>query len=229
MVKGCIIDTLLSVLAEKDTYRHQGMRKGMINTLQEMGIKDHRVLEAFYKVPRHLFLDTAFLEFAYENKAFPIGNEQTISHPYTVAFQTELLLVKPGDRILEIGTGSGFQTAILVELGAKVVTIERQKDLYRKAKIHLPKMGYRAMQLLGDGFAGSKMNGPYDSIIVTCGAPYIPKDLLGQLKPDGKMIIPVGEGEEQKMIEIINENDTYIQRELGVFSFVPMLPNVAKC
>ena len=216
------------MLAEKDTYRHQGMRRAMINALEKMGIKDKRVLDAFYKVPRHLFLDTAFLEFAYDNKAFPIGNEQTISHPYTVAYQTELLEINGGERILEIGTGSGFQTAILVEMGAKVVSIERQKDLFRKAKLILPKMGYRTLQLLGDGFKGSSVNAPFDSIIVTCGAPFVPSELLEQLKPNGRMIIPVGEGEKQMMIEIKEENGTYNRREMGVFSFVPMLPDVAK-
>lgn len=217
------------MLAEKDTYRHQGMRRQMVNNLEDLGISDKNVLDAMYNVPRHLFLDTAFLEFAYDNKAFPIGNEQTISHPFTVAHQTELLSIKSGDRILEIGTGSGFQTAILLEMGAKVVSIERHKSLYKRSKLLLNKMGYRAMFLLGDGYAGSKINAPFDSIIVTCGAPFVPQDLLHQLKPNGRLVIPVGNGEEQTMIKIIEEKGAYKQETTGVFSFVPMLPNVSKC
>jgi len=217
------------MIQEKDGYRQQGMRKALVEELKALGIKSEAVLKAFYEVPRHLFLDTAFLEFAYENKAFPIGNEQTISHPFTVAFQSELLEIQRGDRVLEIGTGSGFQTAILVELGAKVVTIERHKALYKKAKLLMSKLRLRALHLLGDGFQGSKINSPYDSIIVTCGAPFVPRELLSQLKPGGKMIIPVGEGEKQKMIKIVEQNGSFSKEEMGVFSFVPMLPNVSKC
>lgn len=217
------------MIQEKDGYRQQGMRRALVEELKGLGIKSEEVLKAFYEIPRHLFLDTAFLEFAYENKAFPIGNEQTISHPFTVAFQSELLEIKKGDRVLEIGTGSGFQTAILVELGAKVVTIERHKTLYKKAKLLLSKLRLRALHLLGDGFKGSKINAPYDSIIVTCGAPYIPQELLSQLRPEGRMIIPVGEGAEQKMIKIVEKDGTFTKEELGVFSFVPMLPDVSKC
>ncbi len=217
------------MILEKDGYRQQGMRRALVNELKELGIKSEAVLKAFYEVPRHFFLDTAFLEFAYENKAFPIGNEQTISHPFTVAFQSEMLEIEKGDRVLEIGTGSGFQTAILAELGAKIVTIERHKALYKKAKLLLGKLGYRALHLLGDGFKGSKINAPYDSIIVTCGAPFVPDELLKQLKPGGIMVIPVGQGEKQKMIKIVEENGNFIKKEVGVFSFVPMLPDISKC
>jgi len=217
------------MIQEKDGYRQQGMRRALVKELKELGIKSEAVLKAFYEVPRHFFLDTAFLEFAYENKAFPIGNEQTISHPFTVAFQSEMLNIEKGDRVLEIGTGSGFQTAILAELGAKIVTIERHKALYKKAKLLVTKLGYRALHLLGDGFQGSKINAPYDSIIVTCGAPFVPDELLKQLKPGGIMVIPVGEGEKQKMIKIKENNGTYSKEEVGVFSFVPMLPDISKC
>jgi len=174
------------------------------------------------------FLDTAFLEFAYENKAFPIACDQTISHPYTVAFQTEILNVQRGQKILEIGTGSGFQTAILSQMGAKVFSIERHKALHKKAKVILRKLGLRAFLLLGDGFLGSPINAPFDSIIVTCGAPYVPQDLLNQLKDGGKMVIPVGEGEKQKMLIMQRNGEKIVRNEVGVFSFVPMLPNVVK-
>ena len=216
------------MITQMDGYREQGLRKGLIQELKEKGINDEAVLEAFDNVPRHLFLDTAFLEMAYENKAFPIGSGQTISHPFTVAFQTSLLEINPGDKILEIGTGSAFQTAILVKMGAKVFSIERHKPLYKKAKLILSKLGLRAMLMLGDGFQGSKVNAPFDSIIVTCGAPYIPEELCRQLRNGGRMIIPVGEGNEQKMKRVVRKGSEFQIDELGVFSFVPMLPDVVR-
>ena len=213
---------------ERDSYKHQGMRKRLVGELKELGISDQRVLDAFEKVPRHLFLDTAFLEIAYENRAFPIGSGQTISHPYTVAFQTQLLEIQPGDRILEIGTGSGFQTAILIEMGAKVVSIERHKALHKKSKQLLNSLGIRALLILGDGYKGSPADAPFDSIIVTCGAPEIPKDLLQQIKPGGKLIVPIGKGDNQRMMRIVENHGSYNAEDLGAFSFVPMLPEISR-
>ncbi|MEM7163610.1 MAG: protein-L-isoaspartate(D-aspartate) O-methyltransferase [Bacteroidota bacterium] len=216
------------MITQMDGYREQGLRKALIKELRTKGIHDERILEAFDAVPRHHFLDSAFLEMAYENKAFPIGSGQTISHPYTVAFQTQLLEIEKGHKILEIGTGSAFQTAILVKMGAKVFSIERHKPLYKKAKVILAQLGLRAMLMLGDGFKGSQVNGPFDSIIVTCGAPFIPQELCRQLKDGGRMIIPVGELDEQKMKRIWRKGNELEVEELGVFSFVPMLPNIVR-
>ena len=166
-----------------DSNRHKGLRNQLVTTIRNKGIKDKKVLDAMSKVPRHLFMDSGFLDHAYQDKAFPIGADQTISQPYTVAFQTELLQVKKGDKILEIGTGSGYQTAVLCELGAKVYSIERQLELFKKTSIFLPKLGYRAKKLIfGDGYKGLKEEAPFDSIIVTAGAPFVPKPLLNQLK-----------------------------------------------
>lgn len=187
------------------------------------------MLEAFNEVPRHFFLDKTFDLQAYSNMAFRIGAGQTISHPYTVAFQTELLHIKKGDKVLEVGTGSGFQTAILCELGAKVFSIERQKELHLKSKPLLAKLGYRPTLKYGDGYKGWETYGPFDKIIVTCGAPFIPEDLVHQLKKGGRMIIPVGEGETQEMILIDKKADgecDFYQK--GVFSFVPMLKDTAR-
>jgi len=213
----------------QDTYKHKGMRKKLINILRDKGITDENVLQAFDKVPRHYFLDKAFDTQAYSNMAFRIGADQTISHPFTVAFQSQLLEVKKNDKILEVGTGSGFQTAILCELGAKVYSIERQKELFLKTKPFLTKLGYRATLKYGDGYAGWSTYGPFDKIIVTCGAPLIPEELVKQLNPNGKMVIPVGEGEEQEMIFIVKkENGECDIFKKGVFSFVPMLKNITK-
>lgn len=207
-----------------DTYRHQGLRRKLVQEIKEKGIKDEKVLEAIMKIPRHYFLESAFEKYAYSNEAFPIGAGQTISHPFTVAYQTELLKVKKGDKILEIGTGSGFQTAVLCELGAKVYTIERQKLLYTKSKAIIAKLGYHAKQFFGDGYKGLPSYQPYDSIIVTCGAPFIPEDLLHQLKVGGRMVIPVGGDEGQEMNLILKQGDYEFEREeLGSFAFVPML------
>lgn len=213
----------------QDTYRHKGLRNGLVKVISEKGIKDKRILDAMAKVPRHLFFDNAFVEFAYQDKAFPIGSGQTISQPYTVAFQTELLEIKKGEKVLEIGTGSGYQTAILLEVGAKVFSIERQKKLYIKAKSMLEKMSYRVKLFFGDGFKGLPAFGPFDKILVTAGAPDIPKDLIDQLKNGGVMVIPVDRGESQTMFRLVKnmEDDNYVIEEHGNFMFVPMLKNKA--
>ena len=183
----------------KDTFRHKGLRQQLVNTLVDKGIKNQAVLGAIGSIPRHLFIDSSFLDHAYQDKAFPIGANQTISQPYTVAFQSELLEVKSGDKILEIGTGSGYQTAVLCVLGAHVYSIERQLELFKKTSQFLPKIGYVAKRLIfGDGYKGLKEEAPFDSIIVTAGAPFVPKPLLAQLKVGGRLVIPVGD-EDQVM------------------------------
>ncbi len=213
----------------EDNYRHQGMRTRMINELREKGISDEKVLSAMMNVPRHWFLDYAFLEIAYENRAFPIGCEQTISHPYTVAYQSELLGVEKGEKVLEIGTGCGYQTSVLCELGAKVYSIERQKDLYEKGKVMLRKLKYRATTFYGDGYKGLPTYAPFDKIIVTAGAPYIPDALIDQLKVGGMLVIPVGSGDTQVMNAIIKRGENeYEKEELGDFSFVPLLQKKAR-
>lgn len=208
-----------------DNFRHQGLRQKLVQTLRLKGIKDPKVLAAISKIPRHLFLDKAFLDFAYQDKAFPIAAGQTISHPYTVAFQSELLQIKPYEKVLEVGTGSGYQTAVLLELKAHVFSIERQKELYQKTKIFLPKLGYQCMFFYGDGYKGLTNFAPFDKIIVTAGAPFVPEDLVKQLKVGGRMVIPVGQADKQKMILIDKiSKDNIEQKELGDFSFVPLLP-----
>jgi protein-L-isoaspartate(D-aspartate) O-methyltransferase len=207
-----------------DTPKHQGMRKMLAKLIEDKGITDKRVLEAIAKVPRHLFMDSGFIDFAYQDKAFPIAAEQTISQPFTVAFQTELLQLNEGEKVLEVGTASGYQTAILIELKAKVYSIERQQELFRKSKLFLPKLGYHAKSLVfGDGYKGIPEYAPFDKIIVTAGAPNIPKTLLGQLKIGGRMVIPVGE-EIQTMMVIIRKSETEFEKqEHGSFRFVPLL------
>ena len=208
----------------QDTNRHKGLRNQLVSTIKQKGIKDKMVLDAISKVPRHLFMDSGFIEFAYQDKPFPIGADQTISQPYTVAFQTELLQVEPGDKILEIGTGSGYQTAVLIELKAVVYSIERQKELYSKVKNFLPKVGYVPKKIVfGDGYQGLKEEAPFDGIIVTAGAPYVPKALLGQLKIGGRLVIPVGD-EVQVMTQYTRVADKKFEKlEFGDFRFVPML------
>ncbi|HNQ61543.1 MAG TPA: protein-L-isoaspartate(D-aspartate) O-methyltransferase [Bacteroidia bacterium] len=209
-----------------DSLKHKGMRKKLIEQIQAKGIDDKEILDAMLKVPRHLFLDRAFLMQAYTDQAFRIGAGQTISQPYTVAYQSSLLHVSKGDKVLEIGTGSGYQTCILMELGAKVFSIERQKELYDKAKVLLPKLGYSPKLFYGDGFKGLPAYGPFDRIIITCGAPYIPEELLKQLKIGGVMVIPVGEGEVQVMTTILKKAEGEFEKhELKNFRFVPMLEN----
>lgn len=193
------------------------------------GITDQVILRAIDKVPRHLFMDDAFIGFAYKDAAFRIGAGQTISQPYTVAIQTGLLDIIPGDKVLEIGTGSGYQTCILLEMGARVFTIERQKLLYDKAKEHLPKLGYKPRFFYGDGYKGLPVDAPFDKVLVTCGAPIIPAGLLKQLKIGGVLVIPVGEGEIQTMTRVVKvSDDQYDNMEFGKFSFVPMLEKKAK-
>lgn len=209
----------------KDTFKHQGLRQKLVNILIDKHIKNEKVLNAIGNVPRHLFIDSSFLDHAYQDKAFPIAANQTISQPYTVAFQSELLAVKPGDKILEIGTGCGYQTAVLIELGAKVYSIERQQELFKKTSNFLPKIGYRAKKLIfGDGYKGLAEEAPFDSIIVTAGAPFVPKPLLSQLKIGGRLVIPVGEDDVQIMNMFTRKGEKeFEQQEFGEFRFVPLL------
>jgi protein-L-isoaspartate(D-aspartate) O-methyltransferase len=208
----------------KDTAKHQGLRNQLVKLLQEKGIVDKNVLKAISAIPRHLFLNSSFEDYAYQDKAFPIGAGQTISQPYTVAFQSQLLEIKKGDKILEIGTGSGYQTAVLYLMGAKVFSVERQNELFKQTSALLPKLGIRPKHLsFGDGYKGLPNHAPFDSIIVTAGAPTIPKPLMAQLKIGGKLIIPVGD-ENQIMIKLIRKNETQFEKhELGDFKFVPLL------
>jgi protein-L-isoaspartate(D-aspartate) O-methyltransferase len=207
-----------------DSYRHKGLRKKLVETIAEKGITDKKILEAIGKVPRHHFMDSGFIEFAYRDQAFPIGSGQTISQPYTVAFQTELLNVQKHDKILEVGTGSGYQCSILLELGAKVYTIERQRELYLKSRALLNKMGYKPYFFYGDGYLGQPKFAPFDKILITAGAPDIPQELLKQLKVGGRMVVPVGDGSGQVMTAIDRlGDDDFKQTEHGYFSFVPML------
>lgn len=213
----------------KDLPKHRGLRNQLVKTIKAKGISDKNVLDALTKVPRHLFMDSSFIDFAYQDKPFPIAADQTISQPYTVAFQTELLKVKPQDKILEIGTGSGYQTAILIELGAVVFSIERQKELYIKAKKFLPKVGYVPKKLeFGDGYLGMPDDAPFDGIIVTAGAPFVPKPLLSQLKIGGKLVIPVGEGIQVMTLFIRKGEKEFEKHEHGDFRFVPLLKNSNK-
>lgn len=208
----------------KDTAKHQGLRNQLVSLLEQKGIVDKNVLEAVRKIPRHLFLDSSFEDFAYQDKPFPIGAGQTISQPYTVAFQSELLQVKKEDKILEIGTGSGYQTAVLFAMGAKVYSVERQNELFKKTSVLLPKLGIRPKHLsFGDGYKGLPNYAPFDSIIVTAGAPIIPKALMAQLKIGGRLVIPVGDTK-QVMTLIIRKNETQFEKhEFGDFRFVPLL------
>ncbi|GAB1309330.1 protein-L-isoaspartate(D-aspartate) O-methyltransferase [Urechidicola sp. KH5] len=208
----------------RDTLKHQGLRNKLIDILEQKGIKQEGVLNAIARIPRHLFMDSSFENFAYQDKAFPIGADQTISQPYTVAFQTELLEVKPKQQILEIGTGSGYQTAVLLELNARVYSVERQKELYTKTKTFLPKLGYKTKQLIfGDGYKGLPEQAPFDGIIVTAGAPYVPKPLLSQLKIGGRLVIPVGTDSQIMTLYIRKSSKEFQKFEFGDFKFVPML------
>ena len=202
------------------------MRNKLAKLLASKGINDAKVLEAIKTVPRHLFLDSGFEDHAYQDKAFPIGADQTISQPYTVAFQTELLQVKPNDAILEIGTGSGYQTAILLHLKAKVYTVERQQELFKKTNLFFKKMGYRPKKyVFGDGYKGLPEDAPFDGIIVTAGAPEVPKALMSQLKVGGRLVIPVGVDEQIMTLYIRKSEKEFEKQELGHFRFVPLLEN----
>lgn len=209
-----------------NTDKHQGLRNQLVTLLKEKGIFDKGVLEAINKIPRHLFLNSTFTDFAYQDKAFPIGEGQTISQPYTVAFQTQLLEVKKDHKILEIGTGSGYQTAVLFLMGAKVYSVERQNKLFKQTSLLLPKLGIRPKHLsFGDGYKGLPDHAPFDSIIVTAGAPTIPQALMAQLKIGGRLVIPLGE-EKQIMTLLIRKNETQFEKhEFGDFKFVPLLEN----
>ena len=212
-----------------DSYRHKGLRKKLVDELANKGIEDQGILDAFMKIPRHFFLDNAFTEQAYSDMAFQIGAGQTISQPYTVAFQTQLLQVDKRDVILEIGTGSGFQTSVLCELGAKVYSIERQRELFLKAKPLIQSLGYKPKLKYGDGFEGWEAFAPFDKILITCGAPHIPEKLVEQLKPGGRMVIPLGAGEVQEMILITKDiQGETSMRSYGKFSFVPMLKDTER-
>ena len=207
-----------------DSFRHQGMRKQLVEELKGKGIKDQNILDAINKIPRHLFLDTAFVNFAYQDKAFPIGSGQTISQPFTVAIQSQLLEVRSNERILEVGTGSGYQSAVLSLLNAEVFTIERHRELFLKTKEFLPQLGCNCMFVYGDGYKGLPKFAPFDKIIITCGAASVPTTLLAQLKVGGKMVVPIGDSDVQTMhlIEKISEKKNKITTH-GNFSFVPML------
>jgi protein-L-isoaspartate(D-aspartate) O-methyltransferase len=208
-----------------DTYRHKGLRKKLIDTLRQKGITDEAVLTAMNNIPRHFFLDSAFDEIAYEDRAFPISEGQTISQPYTVAYQTQLLHVKPYDKILEIGTGSIYQATVLAEMGAQVFTIERQKALFEKTRNYIFKNKYSKLKFFyGDGYEGLPTYAPFDKVIITAAAPFIPPKLIDQMKGGGKMVIPVDEGAHQRMLRITKNADGSTSEEaFDNFSFVPML------
>ncbi|MEX6625629.1 protein-L-isoaspartate(D-aspartate) O-methyltransferase [Tenacibaculum salmonis] len=208
----------------KDTTKHQGLRNKLAVVLQAKGIVDLNVLNAVRKIPRHLFIDSSFEAHAYQDKAFPIAAEQTISHPYTVAFQSQVLDIKQGEKVLEIGTGSGYQTAVLLELKAKVYSIERQHELFKRTSLFLPKIGYRPKRFIfGDGYIGLAEEAPFDKIIVTAGAPFVPKPLLSQLKVGGRLLIPIGDTNQVMTLFIRKSPKEFEKHELGDFKFVPML------
>jgi protein-L-isoaspartate(D-aspartate) O-methyltransferase len=210
----------------KDTFKHKGLRKQLVATLVSKGITNSAVLDAIGSIPRHLFMDSSFLDHAYQDKAFPIAANQTISQPYTVAFQSELLEVRPESKILEIGTGSGYQAAVLCVLGAHVYSIERQLELFKKTSKFLPKIGYVAKRLIfGDGYKGLPDEAPFDRIIVTAGAPFVPKPLLSQLKIGGRLVIPVGDMDQIMTLYIRKGTKEFEKHELGNFKFVPLLEN----
>jgi protein-L-isoaspartate(D-aspartate) O-methyltransferase len=212
----------------EDSFRHKGLRKKLITQIRGKGISDEHVLAAMDRVPRHVFMDSSFINFSYADQAFPIGSGQTISQPYTVAFQTELLRVRPLDKVLEVGTGSGYQTAVLIEMGAKVYTIERHRDLFMKAQSSLKEMGYKAHFFYGDGYEGIPAYMPFDKILVTAAAPSVPQQLLEQLRIGGILVIPVGNQGGQSMIRIVRESEKdFVRTEHGAFAFVPLLKGKA--
>jgi len=208
----------------RDTSKHQGLRNQLANVLQAKGIDDEKVLNAVRKIPRHLFIDSSFESHAYQDKAFPIAAGQTISQPYTVAFQSQTLALKNGEKVLEIGTGSGYQTAVLLELKTEVYSIERQRELFKKTSLFLPKLGYNPKKFIfGDGYKGLPEQAPFDKIIVTAGAPIVPKPLLAQLKVGGRLLIPVGDKTQIMTLFIRTSEKEFEKHELGDFAFVPML------
>jgi len=209
----------------EDSYRHKGLRKKLIELLRDKGITDEKVLAAMNNIPRHFFLDTALDYIAYEDRAFPIAEGQTISQPYTVAYQTQLLNIRPQQKILEIGTGSIYQASVLAELGANVFTIERQKKLYDKSRDFVLKSRYPNIKFFyGDGFEGLPTYAPFDKVLITAAAPFIPPKLMAQLRPGGQMVIPVDEGEHQRMLRLTKfEDGSYEEEAFNYFSFVPML------
>ncbi len=212
-----------------DEYRHKGMRRKLTEELQKMGISDEKVLDAIKKIPRHFFIDSTFEKYAYTNKAFPIASGQTISQPHTVANQTELLKCKTGDTVLEIGTGSGYQCAVLCEMGMKVHSIERQKELFDSAGPLLRKLGYKPFLYYGDGYKGKEVFAPFDGVIVTCGAPFIPDALIDQLKVGGRLVIPVGPEGKQRMLTIDKvAEEELVEKDHGDAAFVPMLESRAR-
>jgi protein-L-isoaspartate(D-aspartate) O-methyltransferase len=211
-------------MIENDNLRHQGMRKKLVEGLKIKGIRDEQVLNAIGKVPRHLFMESSFLNFAYKDQAFPIGAGQTISQPYTVGFQTQLLQIEKNDKVLEVGTGSGYQAAVLLEMGARVFTIERQKELFQKVSSFLPEIGYHPACFFGDGYQGLPNFAPFDKILVTAGANEIPPALKEQLRIGGRMVIPVGNETRQEMLVVIKiSEDDYKTEKHGGFVFVPLL------
>ena len=212
----------------EDNYLHKGLRKKLVEEIKHKGIRDQKVLDAINKVPRHLFMDSSFVKLAYKDQAFPIGSGQTISQPYTVAFQTELLDVKKGHKVLEVGTGSGYQAAVLIELGAKVFTIERKKELMLKAKALLPEIGYHPQFFYGDGYAGLPTYSEFDRILITAAAPGIPEKLVEQMRIGGKMVLPIGRSYSQSMTLVVKTGKKeYKKTEHGYFVFVPMLKGKA--
>ncbi len=211
-------------MEQADSFRHKGLRKKLIDSIRSKGIINEDVLEAMGRVPRHLFMDSSFVNFSYTDKAFPIAAGQTISQPYTVAFQTELLEVKKHLKVLEVGTGSGYQTAVLLELGARVYTIERQRQLFLDAQKTLGPLNYKPIYFYGDGYEGLSAYQPFDRILITAAAPEIPQLLLNQLAVGGILVVPEGDKFGQKMIRMVRETEDHFQRsEHGHFSFVPLL------
>ena len=213
----------------EDSFQHKGLRKKLVELIRSKGIKDENVLSAISKIPRHLFMDSSFIGFSYSDQAFPIGAGQTISQPFTVAFQTELLNIKPLDKVLEVGTGSGYQTAVLIEMGAKVFTIERQRELFLKAQSALKPLGYKPRFFYGDGYEGIPAYMPYDKILVTAAAPDVPQKLMQQLKIGGRLVIPVGGDFGQSMVKIVRESENdFVRTEHGAFVFVPLIKGKTK-
>ncbi|MFT4664652.1 MAG: protein-L-isoaspartate(D-aspartate) O-methyltransferase [Polaribacter sp.] len=213
-----------------ETYRHKGLRKQLVASLRQRGISNESILKVIGSIPRHYFLDKAFEEWAYQDKAFPIGNKQTISQPYTVAYQTDLLEVKKREKVMEIGTGSGYQAAVLASLGARVFSIERQESLYKKAKDFLPKLGFPSIRLFfKDGYKGLPEFAPFDKILVTAGAKQVPESLKQQLKIKGFLVIPVGDDQKQQMLRITRLSETdFMEEAFDLFAFVPFKSGVAK-